>query len=119
MGAILLTVRRCSLMCICMPAHGSYSAHRLLYLIAVRRTCQTDRSQVGGGPQLLAPRRLLPHEPPVPVGYALAQFGNTAIGLLFSRDLLIRRLCHAHLPPVDSSGDLLEYCSLVRSRWQC
>jgi hypothetical protein len=59
-----------------LPAQDSRSAHGLLYLIAVRRRiCQTDRSQVGGGPQLLAPHGLLPRKPPVPVGYALAHFG--------------------------------------------
>ena len=43
----------------------------------------------GGGPQLLALRRLSPREPPVPVAYALAQLGllNTE---LFTGDLRVR-----------------------------
>ena len=73
-GAILLAVQRCSLARTWMLACGSCSAHGLLYLAAVRRrTCQKDRSQVDGGPQLLALRRPSPHEPPVPVAYVLAQ----------------------------------------------
>jgi hypothetical protein len=75
-GAALLMINQRRLIRVGLPARDSRSAHRLLYLTAVRRrTSQTDRSQVGGGPQLLAPRRLLPRESPVPVGYALAQFG--------------------------------------------
>lgn len=109
--------------------------------------------QVGGDPQLLTPRGLLPRKPPVPVGYALAQFGplgtelstgdrrvrkaitvslriwlsehdylligavrsdsaiagvvpmislHTDIGLLFSRDLLIRRDLQSRRLPAQS-----------------
>ena len=50
---------------------------------------KTDRSKVGGGPQLLGLRRLSPREPPVPVAYVLAQLGllNTQ---LFTGDLRVR-----------------------------
>jgi hypothetical protein len=69
------------------------SAHRLLYPTAVRRrTCQTDRSQVGGGLQLLALRRLPPHEPPIPVAYPLAQLGplNTELSAAGGSALQVR-----------------------------
>jgi hypothetical protein len=42
-----------------------------------------------------------------------------ALGGTRTPSLLIRRLCHAHPPPADSRGDLLKYCSQVRSRRQC
>src|ERR1700759_2687742 len=40
-----------------------------LLTIVRRRTRQTDRSQVGGGPQLLALRRRSPRKPPVPLAW--------------------------------------------------
>ena len=69
-GASLLAVSWCSSLHVWTPVQDSRSAHGLLYVPAVRRrTCQKDRSQVDGGPQLLALRRPSPHEPPVPVAY--------------------------------------------------
>jgi hypothetical protein len=169
-GTVLVAVRQRSVVRMWMLALSSRCAHGLLYVTAVRRrTCQKDRSQVGGGPQPLALRRLSPREPPVPVAYVLAQLGpldtelstgdrrvrpaitvslrvwlfehgglltgtvssdgavagvalmispHTAIGLLFSRDLLSRRLCHAHPLPAHSRADLPKCCSLVRGKWQ-
>jgi hypothetical protein len=73
-GTVLVAVRQRSVVRMWMLALSSRCAHRLLYLTAVRRrNCQKDRSQVDGGPQLLALRRPSPHEPPVPVAYVLAQ----------------------------------------------
>ena len=92
-GASLLVAERRCILCLRALAQDSRGAYRLLYLAAVRtagrsgasvavshfvrrRTCQTDRSQVGGGPQPLAHRRLSPRDPPTPVAYALAQLGH-------------------------------------------
>ena len=73
-GTVLVAVRQRSVVRMWMLALSSLCAHGLLYVTAARRrTCQKDRSQVDGGPELLALRRPSPHEPPVPVAYVLAQ----------------------------------------------
>ena len=51
-------------------------------------------------------------------GVVLMISPHTAIGLLFSRDLLIRRLCRAHQLPAHSAADLPRQYSLLRTRRQ-
>jgi hypothetical protein len=57
-GVLLLDVQRCSPVGVRMPAQNGRGAWGLLYLTA------------------LGLRRLSPHEPPVPVAYALARLGH-------------------------------------------
>jgi len=60
-GASLLVVKRRGPTRAWTPAQNRRSPHGLLYPPVVRRrTCQTDRSQVGGGPPLLSFHRLSP-----------------------------------------------------------
>jgi hypothetical protein len=63
------------------------------------RTRQTNRRQVGGGPQMLALRGLSPREPAIPVAYALAQLGplNTEISAAGGSALQARVLITASL----------------------
>lgn len=51
-------------------------------------------------------------------GVVLTISPHTAIGLLFSRDLLIRRDLQPRLLPAHSCADLPKYSSTMRGKWR-